>query len=112
LAKRQGTEKNGRLSTWQTEMSVSCFIIILNTFYVHSSISTARTLTFHPNEANTLNQKHQHNIRHRKRKLTSNKLDHEFLITFQWQAKFLTSHHVRMHRVTFCIPNTLIKLSI
>jgi len=28
------------------------------------------------------------------------------------QAKFLTSHHVRMHRVIFYIPNTLIKLII
>jgi len=26
------------------------------------------------------------------------------------QAKFLTSHHVHMHRVIFYIPNTLIKL--
>ena len=28
------------------------------------------------------------------------------------QAKFLTSHHVRMHRVGFRIPNTLIELMI
>jgi len=27
-----------------------------------------------------------------------------------WLAKFLTSHHVRMHRVNIYIPNTLIKL--
>jgi len=29
-----------------------------------------------------------------------------------WLAKFLTSHHVRMHRVIFYIPNALIKLII
>jgi len=29
-----------------------------------------------------------------------------------WLAKFLTSHHVRMHRVILYIPNTLIKLII
>jgi len=29
-----------------------------------------------------------------------------------WLAKFLTSYHVRMHRVIFYIPNTLIKLLI
>jgi len=27
-----------------------------------------------------------------------------------WHAKFLTSHHVRMHRVMFYIPKTLTKL--
>jgi len=29
-----------------------------------------------------------------------------------WLAKFLTSHHVRMHRIIFYIPNMLIKLII
>jgi len=32
------------------------------------------------------------------------------MIIIRCQAKFLTSHHIRMHRVIFYIPNTLIKL--
>jgi len=85
-------------------------IVLIQPCYNFSQTVTYNNNVFLPADMKSIPYKHTHSAQ---RWLIKNSvLQQRWRLNYQCQAKFLTSRHMRMHRATFYILNTLRKLMI